>query len=427
MSNYGVNGWSGGGRQSLTYNLRAGQMRGMGRVNLFPSNTTIINNNIFGNSCGMYDNCCDGSDGMSGFTKTMFGIGMGTSILGTILGFFGIGGGGGKSEGAGGTETPKETKEVKASNEKQDEFAGLKVLYPDGKFAKIGDKYRCNIGDQSFEADSIVDLDKQLKAALNKKPETVKPETDTSSVKPSEPETTGVKTGDNISAIDLALGDKSKIQGKAQVDKTTGDITIPDKTNTYKYHNTGKMLTYKGEKYPIYELAGITNTSTGKTVSKTNQTYILMNGQLVQPNDLEDPNALKGVGTGSVNNSAPPPDETPTVKGAKTSKATSKKSNSEGAGGVKQQAKTQNTQPKQTNKAQAEVDNWNKQHPQSKVTLKNGKYSTVVSSNLGKHEVTANSFDELKTKVYAHLKRANAPHSTNYSVKTSDYKAPFGR
>ena len=309
MSNYGVNGWSGGGRQSLTYNLRAGQMRGMGRVNLFPSNTTIINNNIFGNSCGMYDNCCDGSDGMSGFTKTMFGIGMGTSILGTILGFFGIGGGGGKSEGAGGTETPKETKEVKASNEKQDEFAGLRVLYPDGKFAKIGDKYRCNIGDQSFEADSIVDLDKQLKAALNKKPETVKPESkpDETSVKPSEPETTDVKTGDNISAIDLALGDKSKIQGKAQVDKTTGDITIPDKTNTYKYHNTGKMLTYKGEKYPIYELAGITNTSTGKTVSKTNQTYILMNGQLVQPNDLEDPNALKGVGTGSVNKSAPPP------------------------------------------------------------------------------------------------------------------------
>lgn len=62
-----------------------------------------------------------------------------------------------------------------------------------------------------------------------------------------------------------------------------------------------------------------------------------------------------------------------------------------------------------------------------KVTLKNGKYSTVVSSNLGKHEVTANSFDELKTKVYAHLKRTNAPHSTKYSVKTSDYKAPFGR
>ena len=234
MSNYGVNGWSGGVRQSLTYNLKAGQMRGMGRVNLFPSNTTIINNNIFGNSCGMYDNCCDGSDGMSGFTKTMFGIGMGTSILGTILGFFGIGGGGGKSEGAGGTETPKETKEVKASNEKQDEFAGLKVLYPDGKFAKIGDKYRCNIGDQSFEADSIVDLDKQLKAALNKKPETVKPETDTSSVKPSEPETQELQDGKFVSAIDEAIGSRSKIKGEV-TNNTDGTVSIRGTNNTYTY------------------------------------------------------------------------------------------------------------------------------------------------------------------------------------------------
>lgn len=225
MSNYGINGWSGGVRQSLTYNLKAGQMRGMGRVNVFPSNTTVINNNIFGNSCGMYDNCCDGSDGMSGFTKTMLGIGMGTSILGTILGFFGIGGGGGKSEGAGGTETPKETKEVKASNEKQDEFAGLKVLYPDGKFAKIGDKYRCNIGDQSFEADSIVDLDKQLKAGLNKKPETVKTETDASSVKPSEPETQELKDGKITFAIDEALGSRSKIKGEV-TNNTDGTVSI---------------------------------------------------------------------------------------------------------------------------------------------------------------------------------------------------------
>lgn len=424
MSNYGVNGWSGGVRQSLTYNLKAGQMRGMGRVNVFPSNTTVINNNIFGNSCGMYDNCCDGSDGMSGFTKTMLGIGMGTSILGTILGFFGIGGGGGKSEGAGGTETPKETKEVKASNEKQDEFAGLKVLYPDGKFAKIGDKYRCNIGDQSFEADSIVDLDKQLKAGLNKKPETVKtenkpsevkPETDASSVKPSEPETQELQDGTFTSAIDEALGSKSKIKGEV-TNNTDGTVSIRGTNNTYTYEKGNKTVTYNGKSYTVYSLKGATNNKTGKAVPTTEQEYIIINGQLVQPKDCKE---LAGLGTGSI--------KLPTVKGAKTSKATSKKSNSEGAGGVKQQPKTQNTQPKQTNKAQAEVDNWNKQHPQSKVTLKNGKYSTVVSSNLGKHEVTANSFDELKTKVYAHLKRTNAPHSTNYSVKTSDYKAPFGR
>lgn len=303
MSNYGVNGWSGGVRQSLTYNLKAGQMRGMGRVNVFPSNTTVINNNIFGNSCGMYDNCCDGSDGMSGFTKTMLGIGMGTSILGTILGFFGIGGGGGKSEGAGGTETPKETKEVKASNEKQDEFAGLKVLYPDGKFAKIGDKYRCNIGDQSFEADSIVDLDKQLKAALNKKPETVKPETDTSSVKPSEPETQELQDGKFVSAIDEALGSRSKIKGEV-TNNTDGTVSIRGTNNTYTYEKGNKTVTYNGKSYTVYSLKGATNNKTSKAVPTTKQEYILINGQLVQPKDCKE---LAGLGTGSIDKSAPPP------------------------------------------------------------------------------------------------------------------------
>ena len=312
MSNYGVNGWSGGVRQSLTYNLKAGQMRGMGRVNVFPSNTTVINNNIFGNSCGMYDNCCDGSDGMSGFTKTMLGIGMGTSILGTILGFFGIGGGGGKSEGAGGTETPKETKEVKASNEKQDEFAGLKVLYPDGKFAKIGDKYRCNIGDQSFEADSIVDLDKQLKAGLNKKPETVKtenkpsevkPETDASSVKPSEPETQELKDGTFTSAIDEALGSRSKIKGEV-TNNTDGTVSIKGTNNTYTYEKGNKTVTYNGKSYTVYSLKGATNNKTGKAVPTTKQEYILINGQLVQPKDCK---GLDGLGTGSIDKSAPPP------------------------------------------------------------------------------------------------------------------------
>lgn len=305
MSNYGVNGWSGGVRQSLTYNLKAGQMRGMGRVNVFPSNTTVINNNIFGNSCGMYDNCCDGSDGMSGFTKTMLGIGMGTSILGTILGFFGIGGGGGKSEGAGGTETPKETKEVKASNEKQDEFAGLKVLYPDGKFAKIGDKYRCNIGDQSFEADSIVDLDKQLKAALNKKPETVKPEnkpsevkpeTDASSVKPSESETQELQDGTFTSAIDEALGSKSKIKGEV-TNNTDGTVSIRGTNNTYTYEKGNKTVTYNGKSYTVYSLKGATNNKTGKAVPTTKQEYIIINGQLVQPKDCKE---LDGLGTGSI-------------------------------------------------------------------------------------------------------------------------------
>lgn len=230
---------------------------------------------------------------------------MGTSILGTILGFFGIGGGGGKSEGAGGTETPKETKEVKASNEKQDEFAGLKVLYPDGKFAKIGDKYRCNIGDQSFEADSIVDLDKQLKAALNKKPETVKPEnkpsevkpeTDASSVKPSEPETQELKDGKITFAIDEALGSRSKIKGEV-TNNTDGTVSIRGTNNTYTYEKGNKTVTYNGKSYTVYSLKGATNNKTGKAVPTTEQEYILINGQLVQPKDCKE---LAGLGTGSI-------------------------------------------------------------------------------------------------------------------------------
>ncbi len=256
MSNYGITGWSGGVRQSLTYNLKAGQMRGMGRVNVFPSNTTIINNSIFGSSCGVYDNCCSGSDGMSGFTKTMLGIGMGTSLLGTILGFFGIGGGG-KSEGAGGTETPKE---------------------PPKDVTQIAINTK------------------------NDKPTEVKPETDDSSVKPSEPETQELKDGTFTSAIDEALGSKSKIQGEVS-NKGNGTVSIKDTINTYTYQKGTKKVTYNGKQYEVYSLTGATNNKTGKAVPTTEQEYILINGQLVQPKDCKE---LAGLGTGSVDKSAPP-------------------------------------------------------------------------------------------------------------------------
>ena len=60
MGMYSITGWSGGGRRPLTYNLKAGQFRGMGRVNVYPSKTTIVNNNFIGGGYGMYNNyeCC---------------------------------------------------------------------------------------------------------------------------------------------------------------------------------------------------------------------------------------------------------------------------------------------------------------------------------------------------------------------------------
>lgn len=140
MGMYSITGWSGGGRRPLTYNLKAGQFRGMGRVNVIPSQTTIINNNIIG---GGYqtNHCCDNSTPK--WMNWMMGIGIGSTLLGGILNMFGIGGGGGTVEGAGGKEEPqtrtvkekettdptqsKEYKELKAQHEKDlAEIAKLK-------------------------------------------------------------------------------------------------------------------------------------------------------------------------------------------------------------------------------------------------------------------------------------------------------------
>lgn len=125
MSNYGITGWSGGPRQSLTHNLRAGQFRGMGRTNIFPS-TTVVNNNFFGNGYGIYDDCCcNNNNSTPSWMNWMMGIGLGTSLLGNILGMFGIGGGGGgvsDTEGGGGSEkSSKTTKDTTTELSKQEQ------------------------------------------------------------------------------------------------------------------------------------------------------------------------------------------------------------------------------------------------------------------------------------------------------------------
>lgn len=109
MGMYSITGWSGGGRRPLTYNLKAGQFRGMGRVNVYPSKTTIVNNNFIGGGYGMYNNyeCCNNSTPK--WMNWMMGIGIGSTLLGGILGMFGIGGNNGSEqiEGAGGKEPEK--------------------------------------------------------------------------------------------------------------------------------------------------------------------------------------------------------------------------------------------------------------------------------------------------------------------------------
>lgn len=110
---WGITGASHGVRQPVSYNLRSGQFRGMGTVRGY-SNTTIINNNIYGGgSCHSFGNynygCNCQQDSTPKWMNWMMGIGMGTNFLGNILDMFGQA----KSdstEGAGGKETNKETK-----------------------------------------------------------------------------------------------------------------------------------------------------------------------------------------------------------------------------------------------------------------------------------------------------------------------------
>lgn len=152
MGNYGITGWSGGGRRPITNNLRAGQFRQMGVPRNVSSNIFINNNfGCAGSYNGTYfDGCCGYNDGgMSKFEKWMMGLGISGGLLGGILGAFGKG----KSEGAGDT-----------SETKTDEFAGLKELYKNEKytFSKVGNDYCCNTGDDIITAPTIEELNQKL-------------------------------------------------------------------------------------------------------------------------------------------------------------------------------------------------------------------------------------------------------------------------
>lgn len=158
MGNYGITGWSGGGRRPITNNLRAGQFRQMGVPRNVSSNIFINNNfGCAGSYNGTYfDGCCGYNDGgMSKFEKWMMGLGISGGLLGGILGAFGKG----KSEGAGDT-----------SETKTDEFAGLKELYKNEKytFSKVGNDYCCNTGDDIITAPTIEELNQKLIELKNK-------------------------------------------------------------------------------------------------------------------------------------------------------------------------------------------------------------------------------------------------------------------
>ena len=333
MGQYGITGWSGGARVPLTYNLRAGQMRGMGRVNVFPNNT-YVNNNYYGSNYDYGCNC--NSNSTPGWMNWMMGIGLGGSLLGGILGMFAKKDD--SAEGAGGDKkTTEASKELSKLEQAQNAIKGLGKEYSVKSDAdgNITFEFKTKDG-HVYSGKTLGELNQAVYDAINKPATTeVKPENTEKPEKAETPEEE-LEDGDFTSAIDEKLGTSSQIKGKVSINPDTREVNIEDTTNTYTYAKGSRTIEYKGKQYTVYSLKGATNNKTGKAVPTTEQEYILINGQLVQPKDCKE---LKGLGTGST----PPPDETPTVKGAKTSKATSKKSNSAKADTAKPETKKAET------------------------------------------------------------------------------------
>lgn len=179
MGIYDITGWSGGGRRPINYGLKAGQFRGMGRVNVFPSSTTIVNNNIIGSGCysNSYDCGCNSGGGSNKFMNWMLGIGLGSTLLGGILSMFGIGGGG-KAEGAGGKEEVKpevkqeETKEPSKLDQARKTLDSLGMTKDNGYTVSVDEDgkitYHYNKDGIDVEADNITDLIDKINKAKNK-------------------------------------------------------------------------------------------------------------------------------------------------------------------------------------------------------------------------------------------------------------------
>lgn len=462
---YDINGWQSGPRRPITHNLRAGQMRGMGRVRA-GSGDTIINNIFTSPNNGMVCHYCDESSGIPTWAKIAMGVGGGFSAIGSLIGA--LNGGGGETEGAGGEEKtqPQTTKLSKFEQAQQaikmlgkeysvssDTDGNITYVYTD----KDGTRYEGkNIGELNQK---IIDAAKEEKAAKEVKPENKTTATDNSNKTAT---TNELKDGAITSAIDGKLGENSKISGIV-TNNADGTIGIKDNKHTFTYEKTSKTITYNGEQYPVYSLKGATYNTTGKAIQTTAQEYILINGQLTQPADCTE---LEGLGTGSL--VAPPPDETTPVttkpRATKKTKKTTNKTASDSKTEKKTAPQTEYTSnytvstrsgskcsiktdkngkyhyfdksgkeiseaeyKKQTGMTgketmakvarQNEVNNWNKAHPNHKVTLKGSQYSTTVNTvQSGNVQVTANSFSELKTKVNNVLNRANASNTSKYKA-----------
>lgn len=286
MGNYGITGWSGGGRRPITNNLRAGQFRQMGVPRNVSSNIFINNNfGCAGSYNGTYfDGCCGYNDGgMSKFEKWMMGLGISGGLLGGILGAFGKG----KSEGAGDT-----------GETKTDEFAGLKELYKTDKFtfSKIGNDYCCNTGDDIITAPTIEELNQKLIDLKNKPTQqstTTAPATTTT---PAEAETVHQLASFNWNNFDVTklTDDKTsplnmQSTNDTQVSEKHGTnvdapqtITVSRNRKTYEFELIDDKSKISSGGHPMYKC-----TSNGKKLSENQiqEYYLKPDGEFYQNND----------------------------------------------------------------------------------------------------------------------------------------------
>lgn len=288
MGQYGITGWSGGARVPLTYNLRAGQMRGMGRVNVFPNNT-YVNNNFYGSN---YDyGCSCNSNSTPGWMNWMMGIGLGGSLLGGILGMFAKKDD--SAEGAGGEKkTTEASKELSKLEQAQNSIKGLGKEYSVKSDAdgNITFEFKTKDG-HVYSGKTLGELNQAVYDAINKpattevKPEnTEKPEkaetlpklfTNMDSFKKTEDVLNAFKsaTGADATKIDDIAGTitLSQVEDKGNGTKMSGNLSIKAETLKDIEPGTTKPLgTFKGKKVIAENLDGYIRIKVGDS-----QTYIV--------------------------------------------------------------------------------------------------------------------------------------------------------
>lgn len=221
---WSVTGWSRGPRQPLSYNLRAGQFRGMGTVRSY-GNNIFINNNYRGFSGYDYGCTCNYSSTPK-WMNWMMGIGLGTSFLGNILNLFGIGGGG-SVEGSGGTETKAKTD---AQAEADKNCTNIKTLFGDDVKGVVymNKQYTARLKDGTIlnhsDPNSLIELIKNHLATKPEKPATP----DGKKEAKQEPETPATKPNLFNSATMSSLSNTEDVLNKFKTNTKSDAVKIED-------------------------------------------------------------------------------------------------------------------------------------------------------------------------------------------------------